>query len=93
VLLTEAPGLAALESQELADLIAELLDRYDPADRPPPDLPGPFDPTRDHLVLIFEGGRAYLYRLGLNGLARSPSLFCRRNSTMDRRNRIGRTRR
>jgi hypothetical protein len=63
VFLTEGPGLAALESRELADLIAELLDRYDPAYRPPPDLPGPLDPTRDHLVLIFEGGRAYLYRL------------------------------
>jgi hypothetical protein len=63
VFLTEGPGLAALESRELADLIDELLDRYDPAYRPAPDLPGPFDPTRDHLVLIFEGGRAYLYRL------------------------------
>ena len=45
VFLTEGPGLAALESRELVDLIAELLDRYDPAYRPPPDLPGPFDPT------------------------------------------------
>jgi hypothetical protein len=59
----EGPGLAALESPELAEMIAELLTRYDPAYQPPPDLPGPFDPTRDHLVLIYEGGRAYLYRL------------------------------
>ena len=59
----EGPGLAALESPELAEMIAELLTRYDPACRPPPDLPGPFHPTRDHLVLIYEGGRAYLYRL------------------------------
>jgi len=59
----EGPGLAALESPELAEMIAELLTRYDPACRPPPDLPGPFNPTRDHLVLIYEGGRAYLYRL------------------------------
>jgi hypothetical protein len=29
----------------------------------PPDLPGPFDPARDHLLVIFEGGQAYLYRL------------------------------
>jgi hypothetical protein len=27
------------------------------------DLPGPFDPTRDHLLVIFEGGGAYVYRL------------------------------
>jgi hypothetical protein len=43
----EGPGLAALESRELAELMAELLARYDPAYVPPPDLPGPFDPTRD----------------------------------------------
>jgi hypothetical protein len=60
----EGPGLAALESPELAELLAELLARYDPAYRPPaPDLPGPFDPARDHLLVIFEGGQAYLYRL------------------------------
>lgn len=61
--LPEGPGLAALESPELAKMITELLTRYDPAYRPPPDLPGPFDPVRDHLVVIFDGGRAYLYRL------------------------------
>jgi hypothetical protein len=61
--LPESPGLAALESPELAEMIAELLARYDPAYPPPPDLPGPFDPARDHLLVIFEGGRAYLYRL------------------------------
>jgi hypothetical protein len=44
-------------------MIAELLGRYDPAYRPPPDLPGPFDPVRDHLVVIYEGGWACLYRL------------------------------
>jgi hypothetical protein len=55
--LAEGPGLAALESPELAELLA----RYDPAYRPPPDLRGPFDPTRDHLVVTFEGGAAYLY--------------------------------
>ena len=59
----EAPGLAALESPELAELLADLLARYDPPYRPPTDLPGPFDPARDHLLVIFEGGRAYLYRL------------------------------
>ncbi|MFL6270208.1 MAG: hypothetical protein ACJ75A_08605 [Actinomycetes bacterium] len=59
----EGPGLAALENPELAELLAELLARYDPAYRPPPDLPGPFDPARDHLLVIFEGGSAYLYRL------------------------------
>ena len=63
VFLPEGPGLAALESPELAEMIAELLGRYDPAYRPPPGLPGPFDPVRDHLVVIYEGGRAYLYRL------------------------------
>jgi hypothetical protein len=42
---------------------AELLAHYDPADVPPPDLKGPFDATGDHLVVIFEGGCAYLYRL------------------------------
>jgi hypothetical protein len=47
--LPEGPGLAALESPELAELLDELLTRYDPAWRPPaPDLPGPFDPARDH---------------------------------------------
>jgi hypothetical protein len=59
----EGPGLAALENPELAELLAELLARYAPAYRPPPDLPGPFDPARDHLLVIFEGGSAYLYRL------------------------------
>jgi hypothetical protein len=59
----EGPGLAALESPELAEALAELLSRYDPAYRPPSDLPGPFDPARDHLLVIFEGGSAYLYRL------------------------------
>jgi hypothetical protein len=59
----EGPGLAALESPELAGVVAELLTRYDPAYRPPPDLSGPFDPARDHLLVIFEGGSAYLYRL------------------------------
>jgi hypothetical protein len=44
-------------------MLAELLSRYDPAYRPPPDLPGPFDPVRNHLVVIFDGGRAYLCRL------------------------------
>jgi hypothetical protein len=57
------PGLAALESRELAEVIAELLARYDPAYRPAPDLRGPFDPARDHLLVISEGGGAYLYRL------------------------------
>jgi hypothetical protein len=47
--LPEGPGLAALESPELAELLAELLTRYDPA--------------RDHLLVIYEGGAAYLYRL------------------------------
>jgi hypothetical protein len=62
--LPEGPGLAALGSPELAEILAELLSRYDPAYRPPEaDLPGPFDPTRDHLLVIFEGGCAYLYRL------------------------------
>jgi hypothetical protein len=62
--LPEGPGLAALESPELAELLAELLTRYDPAWRPPaPDLPGPFDPARDHLLVIYEGGAAYLNRL------------------------------
>jgi len=60
----EGPGLAALESRELAEMLAELLTRYDPGWRPSaPNLPGPFDPVRDHLVVIFEGGCAYLYRL------------------------------
>jgi hypothetical protein len=59
----EGPGLAALEHPELAELLAGLLERYDPAYRPPPDLPGPFDPARDHLLVIFEGGSAYVYRL------------------------------
>jgi hypothetical protein len=59
----EGPGLTALDNQELAGLLSELLARYDPAYRPPPDLPGPFDPARDHLLVIFEGGCAYLYRL------------------------------
>ena len=73
--LPEGPGLAALESPELADLLAELLTRYDPAWRPPaPDLPGPFDPTRDHLVVTFEGGAAYLYRLDRTEHATTPLL-------------------
>jgi hypothetical protein len=59
----EGLGLAALENPELAEVLAELLARYDQAYRPPPDLSGPFDPARDHLLVIFEGGRAYLYRL------------------------------
>jgi hypothetical protein len=64
VFLPEGPGLAALESPELAEMIAELLTRYDPAYVPSAaDLPGPFDPARNHLVVIFEAGRAYLYRL------------------------------
>jgi hypothetical protein len=50
----EGPGLAALESPELAEMVAELLTRYDPAFRAPPDLRGPFDPARDHLLVIFE---------------------------------------
>ena len=28
-----------------------------------PDLPGPFDPARDHPLVIFEGGCVYVYRL------------------------------
>jgi hypothetical protein len=60
----EGPGLAALESQEVAEMLEELLARYDPASRPAvPDLPGPFDPARDHLLVILEGGGAYVYRL------------------------------
>ena len=60
----EGPGLAALENPELAEMVAEMLTRYDPAWWPSaPDLPGPFDPARDHLVVIFEDGAAYLYRL------------------------------
>jgi len=51
----EGPGLAALESPELAELLTELLARYDPAYRPPSDLRGPFNPARDHLLVIFEG--------------------------------------
>jgi hypothetical protein len=70
----EGPGLAALESPELAEMVAELLSRYDPAYVPPPDLPGPFDPTRDHLVVIFEGGAAYLYRLDGTEHAATPLL-------------------
>jgi hypothetical protein len=47
----EGPGLAALESPELAETLAELLTRYDPAwMSPAPDLPGPFDPVHDHLL-------------------------------------------
>ena len=70
----EGPGLAALESRELAELMAELLARYDPAYVPPPDLPGPFDPTRDHLLVIFEVGCAYLYRLDGTPNATKPLL-------------------
>ena len=48
--LPEGPGLAALESPELAEMIAEPLTRYDLAYVPSAaDLPGPFDPARDHL--------------------------------------------
>jgi hypothetical protein len=72
--LAEGPGLAALESPELARLLAELLARYDPAHVPPPDLRGPFDPARDHLVVIFEGGAAYLYRLDGSEHATTPRL-------------------
>jgi hypothetical protein len=38
--LPEGPGLAALESPELAEVLVELLARYDPAYVPPPDLAG-----------------------------------------------------
>jgi hypothetical protein len=38
--LPEGPGLAALESRELAEVLVELLARYDPAYVPPPDLAG-----------------------------------------------------
>jgi hypothetical protein len=72
--LAEGRGLAALESPELARLLAELLARYDPAYVPPPDLRGPFDPGRDHLVVIFEGGAAYLYRLDGSEHATTPLL-------------------
>jgi hypothetical protein len=71
--LPEGPGLA-LESPALAEVAAELLARYDPAYVPPPDLKGPFDATRDHLVVIFEGGAAYLYRLDGTEHATSPLL-------------------
>jgi len=70
--LPEGPGLAALESPELAEVLAELLARYDPAYVPPPDLAGPFDPARDHLLVIFEGGRSYLYRLDNSPQATKP---------------------
>jgi hypothetical protein len=71
----EGPGLAALESPELAELLAELLIRYDSGWRPSaPGLPGPFDPARDHLVVIFDGGRAYLYRLDGTEHATTPLL-------------------
>lgn len=72
--LPEGPGLAALESPELAEVVADLLARYDPAYVPPPDLKGPFDATGDHLVVIFEGGAAYLYRLDGTEHATSPLL-------------------
>jgi hypothetical protein len=72
--LPEGPGLAALESPELAEVLAELLARYDPAYVPPPDLAGPFDPAHDHLLVIFEGGRAYLYRLDNTPHATKPLL-------------------
>jgi hypothetical protein len=68
--LPEGPGLAALESRELAELLA----RYDPAYEPPADVRGPFDPTRDHLVVTFEGGAAYLYRLDGTEHATTPLL-------------------
>jgi hypothetical protein len=74
VFMPEGPGLAALDSRELADVLAELLDRYDPAYVPPPDLRGPFDPARDHLVVIFEGGAAYVYRLDGDEHATTPLL-------------------
>ena len=70
----EGPGLAALESPELAELLTELLARYDPAYRPPSDLRGPFNPARDHLLVIFEGGAAYLYRLDGSEHAATPLL-------------------
>jgi hypothetical protein len=72
--LAGGPGLAAFESPALAEVAAELLARYDPAYVPPPDLKGPFDATGDHLVVIFEGGAAYLYRLDGTEHATSPPL-------------------
>jgi hypothetical protein len=39
-----------------------------------PDLKGPFDATGDNLVVIFEGGAAYLYRLDGTEHATSPLL-------------------
>jgi hypothetical protein len=72
--LPEGPGLAAFESPALAEVAAELLARYDPAYVPPPDLKGPFDATGDHLVVIFEGGAAYLYWLDGTEHATSPLL-------------------
>jgi hypothetical protein len=60
VIADPAGGAPASPTTEVA---AELLARYDPAYVPPPDLKGPFDATGDHLVVIFEGGAAYLYRL------------------------------
>ena len=60
----KALGWRRWRARSSAELLAELLTRYDPAWRPPaPDLPGPFDPARDHLLVIYEGGAAYLYRL------------------------------
>ena len=57
------PWAGGAGEPRLAEL-CQLLTRYDPAWRPPaPDLPGPFDPARDHLLVIYEGGAAYLYRL------------------------------
>jgi hypothetical protein len=76
--LPEGPGLAALECPELTELLAELLARYDPAYRPPSDLQGPFNPARDHLVVIFEGGAAYLYRLDGTEHATTPLLVVAR---------------
>lgn len=58
VFVPEGPGLAALESPELAEVVAELA-HYDPAYRLPPDLSGPFDSARDHLLVIFEDGSAH----------------------------------
>jgi hypothetical protein len=56
------------------ELPGSILARYDPAYVPSPDLQGPFDPARDHLLVIFEGGRAYLYRLDNTPHATKPLL-------------------
>ncbi len=59
----EGPGLAALEIPEPAEIVAELLNRYDPAFRPPPDLRGPLDPARDHLLVIAGDAPPQIVRL------------------------------